>query len=174
MRYGLVAGNGRFPLLALESARQLGHDVTVIAIGPLDTLTTYRWDRATDLTMRAALHIEEPFESWIVGLGASRSFAEDNTVVGASVNQVLDWFERIAESERGFIELERTVKYDKLGVQNALILVESTRDQKRLIAPQQFLPLLDRVTKNESYMHMARERAAAFAVGRPSMRATCS
>jgi DUF1009 family protein len=32
MRYGLIAGNGRFPLLALESARQLGMDVTVIAI----------------------------------------------------------------------------------------------------------------------------------------------
>jgi DUF1009 family protein len=32
MRYGLIAGNGRFPLLALENARRLGHDVTVIAI----------------------------------------------------------------------------------------------------------------------------------------------
>ena len=32
MRYGLIAGNGRFPELALQSARQLGHDVTVIAI----------------------------------------------------------------------------------------------------------------------------------------------
>jgi UDP-2,3-diacylglucosamine hydrolase len=32
MRYGLIAGNGRFPLLALESARQLGHEITVIAI----------------------------------------------------------------------------------------------------------------------------------------------
>lgn len=32
MRYGLIAGNGRFPMLALESARQLGHEVTVIAI----------------------------------------------------------------------------------------------------------------------------------------------
>ncbi|HVU49056.1 MAG TPA: DUF3570 domain-containing protein [Polyangia bacterium] len=60
----------------------------------LDTFTTYRADRATDLTMRAAFHIEEPFESWIVGLGASRSFAEDNTVVGVSANQILDWFDR--------------------------------------------------------------------------------
>jgi hypothetical protein len=60
----------------------------------LDTFTTYRWDRATDLSMRAAFHIEEPFESWIVGLGASRSFAEDNTVVGVSANQILDWFDR--------------------------------------------------------------------------------
>ncbi len=32
MRYGLIAGSGRFPLLALESARRLGHEVTVIAI----------------------------------------------------------------------------------------------------------------------------------------------
>jgi hypothetical protein len=32
MRYGLIAGNGRFPVLALQQARQLGHDVTVIAI----------------------------------------------------------------------------------------------------------------------------------------------
>ena len=32
MRYGLIAGNGRFPQLALESARRLGHEVTVLAI----------------------------------------------------------------------------------------------------------------------------------------------
>ena len=31
-RYGLIAGNGRFPILALETARGLGHDVVVIAI----------------------------------------------------------------------------------------------------------------------------------------------
>ncbi len=31
-RYGLLAGNGRFPLLALETARKLQHEVVVIAI----------------------------------------------------------------------------------------------------------------------------------------------
>jgi DUF1009 family protein len=31
-RYAMIAGNGRFPLLALESAQRLGHDVTVVAI----------------------------------------------------------------------------------------------------------------------------------------------
>ena len=30
--YGLIAGNGRFPLLALETARQLQHKVVVVAI----------------------------------------------------------------------------------------------------------------------------------------------
>jgi DUF1009 family protein len=32
MRYAMIAGNGRFPLLALESARRLGHDVAVVAL----------------------------------------------------------------------------------------------------------------------------------------------
>ncbi len=32
MRYGLIAGNGRFPLLALENAARLGHEVVVFAI----------------------------------------------------------------------------------------------------------------------------------------------
>src|SRR5712671_5104962 len=31
-RYGLIAGNGRFPLLALESARKLGDEVIAIGI----------------------------------------------------------------------------------------------------------------------------------------------
>ena len=31
-RIGLIAGNGRFPFLALRGARGLGHDVTVVAI----------------------------------------------------------------------------------------------------------------------------------------------
>ncbi len=31
-RYGMIAGNGRFPLLALETARREGHQVVVIAI----------------------------------------------------------------------------------------------------------------------------------------------
>ena len=32
MRVGLIAGNGRFPFLVLDAARQMGHDVTVVAI----------------------------------------------------------------------------------------------------------------------------------------------
>jgi hypothetical protein len=32
MKYALIAGNGRFPLLALETARKLGHEVVVVAI----------------------------------------------------------------------------------------------------------------------------------------------
>jgi hypothetical protein len=75
---------------------------------------------------------------------------------------LLDWFERISETERGLIDLERAVRFDKLGVNDSILRIEATRDQKRLVAQEQFLPLLDRVVKNEKYLHMARTRAAAL------------
>jgi hypothetical protein len=74
-----------------------------------------------------------------------------------------DWFERIAETERSYLELERSVRFDKLGAQQAILRIEIIRDQKRLVAPDQFLPLLDRVVKNESFLHIARDRAAGLA-----------
>jgi hypothetical protein len=76
---------------------------------------------------------------------------------------ITDWFERISETERHLIDLQRVVKYDKLGVNAALLQLEVTFDRKRLIAPAQFLPMLDRVVKNESFMHQARQRAATIA-----------
>jgi len=74
-----------------------------------------------------------------------------------------DWFERVIETEQLFINLERTVRFDKLGVNQALLRLEAWRDRKRIVAEKQFLPLLDRISKNESYLHMARQRAAALA-----------
>ena len=77
--------------------------------------------------------------------------------------ELLDWFERISETEQHIINLERVVKYDKLGVNEALLQLQISLEHKRLVAAQQFLPLLDRVVKNDSYMHIARERAASLA-----------
>ena len=74
-----------------------------------------------------------------------------------------DWFERISESEQNFINLERAAKYDKLGVYKAVLNLEYSMERKRLVARDQFLPLLDRIAKNETYMHTARARAAAVA-----------
>ena len=32
MKYAIIAGNGRFPILALENARKLGHEVVAVGI----------------------------------------------------------------------------------------------------------------------------------------------
>jgi hypothetical protein len=50
-----------------------------------------------------------------------------------------------------------------LGVNQALLRLEAWWDRKRIVAERQFLPLLERIRKNESYLHMARQRAAALA-----------
>ena len=71
--------------------------------------------------------------------------------------------ERISSSEQHYIDLDRAIHFDKLGVNQSLLQLQITWERKRLVAPQQFLPLLDRVIKNESFLHMARERAATLA-----------
>lgn len=97
--------------------------------------------------------------------GAEKHEVEFNYSVDADARALTDLFEQIAETERAFINLERAVKFDKIGAQDAILRLEVLRDQKRLAAPEQFLPLLDRVVKNESFLHMARDRAAALAEG---------
>jgi hypothetical protein len=85
------------------------------------------------------------------------NYSQDTTA-----QALLDWFERITESERHFIDLDRTVHYDKLGVNDVLLQLQISYEHKRLVAPEQFLPLLDRIAKNESFIHIARERAAGL------------
>jgi hypothetical protein len=74
--------------------------------------------------------------------------------------QLLNKFEQISETERAYIDLERSVKFDKLGVNDSLAQIESLWLRKELAAPLQFVPLLNRIALHESYMHLARERAA--------------
>jgi hypothetical protein len=59
-----------------------------------DLASTYQASRVADVTLRAAFHLEEPFRSWMLGVGGKRAFADDNTVIAASLNQVVDWLDR--------------------------------------------------------------------------------
>jgi hypothetical protein len=95
--------------------------------------------------------------------GAEKNEVKFNYSLDPDARALWEWFERITETEQHFFSLQRAAKYDKLGVNQALLLLEVSRDRGRLVAPQQFLPLLDRIAKNESYLHMARTRAANLA-----------
>jgi len=77
-----------------------------------------------------------------------------------SAQALADWFERMVESEQRRIQLETAAKYDRLGVDQALRELWSSLDRKRLVALEQYLPMLDRIANNESYMHTARMKAA--------------
>ena len=95
--------------------------------------------------------------------GERKSEVKFNYSEDPQARELLDWFERMGESAEHRIELERTAKYDRLGVLKALLLLESAMDRKRLVGMDQYLPMLDRIAKNENYMHTARARAAEIA-----------
>ena len=119
-------------------------------------------------------HFKRPLESglkvanmgaktyrWEDGAEASQStfnFSQDE-----SARLLQDWFDRITESERAFLELDRAVKHDRLGVNQGVLQIQTLWDQKRLVGTGQLLPLLDRVAANPALINMARERAAAIA-----------
>ncbi len=83
-----------------------------------------------------------------------------NYSINVDAQQLLDRFEQIASTERAYLDLDRTVHFDRLGVNDALAEIESLWLRKQLAAPQQFVPLLTRVSTHEAFMHLARERAA--------------
>ncbi|MCP5114335.1 MAG: hypothetical protein GY953_26185, partial [bacterium] len=76
---------------------------------------------------------------------------------------IADWFSRMIITVNHFFNLERTVRFDKLGVNKVLLQMEVSINRGRLVAPDMFLPLLDRVVNNESYLNMARDRAEGIA-----------
>ncbi len=95
--------------------------------------------------------------------GATKNEVKFNFSEDPSAQALADAFERISESEQLYTTLEISAKYDRLGVMKALLLLESAYDHKRVVDAPQYLPLLDRIAKNEVYMHQARLRAANLA-----------
>jgi len=95
--------------------------------------------------------------------GNAKSEVKFNYSEDVAAQTLLDWFERMAESAELHIDLERAAKYDHLGVMKALTAVDSAMEEHRVVGAGQFLPLLDRIANNETYMHTARARAADLA-----------
>ncbi len=95
--------------------------------------------------------------------GERKSEVKFNFSEDLSAQALLDWFERMSQAARDRIDLERTAKYDKLGVDQAVAQLGSDIDRKRVAGLDQFLPILDRIANSEAYMHTARQQSAVIA-----------
>ncbi len=94
--------------------------------------------------------------------GATVHEVSFNYSIDADAKQLLGLFEQITLTEQRYLDLDLAVHFDKLGVDQAIIQIRMLWDQGRLVSPEQFLPLLARISKNESFMHVDRERAASL------------
>lgn len=77
-----------------------------------------------------------------------------------AAQELLDKFEQISSTEQALIVLDQTIHFDKLGVNDALAQIESLWLKKQLAAPEQFIPLLTRISSKTTFMHLVRDRAA--------------
>jgi hypothetical protein len=86
-----------------------------------------------------------------------------NYTLDRSAAQLLEVFEDLARQQTALSDLERTMHYDRLGVNDVIEQVEADFDKKLLPEPQQFLAPLDQIAADTHFIDIARDRARALA-----------
>ena len=86
-----------------------------------------------------------------------------NDTLNASANQLMQIFEGLARQQSDLVLLERRVKYDRLGVNDALRQFESDMDHRLLPEPERLLAVLDQIGADSHFVEIARTRARALA-----------
>lgn len=95
--------------------------------------------------------------------GAETHHVAFNYTLNRDAAQLLEIFESIARQQSDLADLDRTMRYDPLGVNDVLRQVEKDFNLNLLPEPTQFLPLLDRVAADQHFIDIARERARKLA-----------
>ena len=86
-----------------------------------------------------------------------------NYTLNASATQLLQICEGLARQQELIELLQRRIKYDRLGVNDALLQFEQDLDKGELPEPQHALPLLEQIANDDRFVEIARQRARALA-----------
>ena len=73
--------------------------------------------------------------------------------------ELASWFVKLAETQQHLLVLERTYRFDRLGVNQALVNLEMAYDRNRIVAPHLLEPILSQIAKQPRIVHLARARA---------------
>lgn len=95
--------------------------------------------------------------------GSEKYSVTFNYTLNDSATQLLDIFEGIAREEGDLADLQRTMKYDRLGINDVLMQVEGDYTKKLLPEPDRLLPILDQIASDQKIIDIARERARTLA-----------
>ncbi len=86
-----------------------------------------------------------------------------NYTINAVATQLLQICEGLARQQELVDLLQRRMKYDRLGVNDALLELETDISKGVLPEPQRILPLLDQISGDSRFVEIARQRARALA-----------
>src|SRR5271168_2268659 len=82
-----------------------------------------------------------------------------NYTLNAAATQLLQIFEGLARQQENFELLSRRLKYDRLGINDALLECDADYTRGLLPEPQTLLPLLDQIAGDAHLVDIARQRA---------------
>jgi hypothetical protein len=86
-----------------------------------------------------------------------------NYTLNSAASQLLQIFEGLARQQELLMLLERRMKYDRLGINDALLQFESDLNHKLLPEPERALPALDQIASDSRFVEIGRQRARALA-----------
>jgi hypothetical protein len=86
-----------------------------------------------------------------------------NYTLDDSATQLLNIFEGLARQESDLSNLQRVMRYDHLGVNDALVQIEADYNSKTLPEPERLLGALDQVSADDKFIDIARQRARTLA-----------
>ncbi len=92
-------------------------------------------------------------------LGAATHAVNFNYTQNPNASQLLDIFESLARQQSDLSDLRRTMRYDRLGVNDVLLQLQKDYDRNLLIEPQKFLASLDELAADDHFINIAREKA---------------
>jgi hypothetical protein len=86
-----------------------------------------------------------------------------NYTLNSTANQLLQIFEGLAREQEHLTLIARRMKYDRLGINDALLQFETDFNHSLLPEPRRALPVLDQIAADSRFVEIARQRARALA-----------
>jgi hypothetical protein len=86
-----------------------------------------------------------------------------NYTLDPTAAQLLALFEGLSRQETDLADLQRTMRYDRLGVNDIMLQIQADYDNKQLPEPERFLPTLDQLAADQKFIDIARDRARTLA-----------
>jgi hypothetical protein len=86
-----------------------------------------------------------------------------NYTLNSAATQLLQIFEGLARQQEHYALLERRIRYDRLGINDALLQFESDLNRGLIPEPKRLLALLDQIASDPKFVDIARQRARTLA-----------
>lgn len=155
---------------ATYEIRQLDEDAgaTPFEVGPalrvkiFQLVSDLRHFKGLDLDVhRKIANLGEKTFRW--DTGGESSEVKFNYTLNSAASQLLQICEGLARQQELIELLQRRIKYDRLGVNDALLQFETDFSKSVLPEPQRALPLLDQIASDSRFVEIARQRSRALA-----------